>query len=355
MAEAIRARYGNRAVAITDGKRGCAIAAADAAVRIPAFRIRQVDSTGAGDAFLGGMLAGLRWGLDWPAIGRLANAAGAVCASHPGGFPSGFERRAEILSLLGENIPQAAQTPNSIPDALANGSQPFGEVASFLDLCLAEMGELRDAIDLRAIGRAVEAIRVAAAGGGRVHVTGVGKPEHVARYAASILCSVGTMATFLHATETLHGSLGQVDPRDIVIAISNSGETAELCAAARAIRDHGAHLIAITGGRDSALARLADVVIHAPVDREGGGLGLAPRISVLGQVMVVAALSVALEAARGLTLEEYSRWHQAGALGDAARRLAARRVQAEAEDSSKAPRGLTLIGGRRRRPLGHPR
>jgi sugar/nucleoside kinase (ribokinase family)/D-arabinose 5-phosphate isomerase GutQ len=355
MAETIRARYGNRAVVITDGERGCAIAAAGAAVRVPAFRIRQIDATGAGDAFLGGMLAGLRWGLDWPAIGRLANATGAVCAAHPGGFPSGFERRAEILSLLGENIPQAAQTSSDIPAAHADGSEPFGEVASFFDLCLAEMGELRDAIDLRAIGRAVEAIRGAAADGGRVHVTGVGKPEHVARYAASILCSVGTMATFLHATETLHGSLGQVDPRDIVIAISNSGETAELCAAARAIRDHGARLIAITGGRDSALARLADVVIHAPVDREGGLLGLAPRISVLGQVMVVAALSVALEAARGLTLEEYSRWHQAGALGDAARRLAARHVQAGPEDGSKTPRGLTLIGGRRRRPLGDSR
>jgi len=72
-------------------------------------------------------------------------------------------------------------------------------------------------------------------------------------------------------------------------------------------------------------------------------------------VMVVAALSVALEAARGLTLEEYSRWHQAGALGDAARRLAARRVQARPEDGSKTPRGLTLIGGRRRRPLGDSR
>ena len=58
-------------------------------------------------------------------------------------------------------------------------------------------------------------------------MTGVGKPEHVARYAASLLCSVGTQATFLHATETLHGSLGQVDPRDVVIAISNSGNTRE--------------------------------------------------------------------------------------------------------------------------------
>ena len=137
------------------------------------------------------------------------------------------------------------------------------------------------------------------------------------------MCSAGTMATFLDATETLHGSLGQVAPDDVVIALSNSGNTAELCAAARAVKEHGAELIAITGGRRSELAKMADLVLHAPVAREGGMLGLAPRISVLGQVLVVAALSVALEAARGLTLEEYSRWHRAGAIGEAARRLAA--------------------------------
>ena len=132
------------------------------------------------------------------------------------------------------------------------------------------------------------------------------------------------MATFLHATETLHGSLGQIDPRDVVIAISNSGNTDELCAAAIAIKEHGAQIIAVTGNEISELGRLADVVLHAPVENEGGVLGLAPRISVLGQVFVVAALSVALEAARGLTLEEYSRWHRAGALGEAARRLSHR-------------------------------
>ncbi len=355
MAEAIRARYQSRAVVITDGERGCAIAAAGATVRIPAFRVRQIDATGAGDAFLGAMVAGLRWGLDWPAIGRLGNAAGAVCVTHPGGFPSGFERRDEILALYGEPLPEAVAPARPVVVAAADPPAPAAEVAGFFALCLAEMGALGDAIDLGAIARAVGAIQTAAARGGRVHVTGVGKPEHVARYAASILCSVGTMATFLHATETLHGSLGQVDPRDVVIAISNSGETTELCAAARAIRDHGARIIAITGGRDSTLARLAEVLIHAPVDREGGVLGLAPRISVLGQVMVVAALSVALEAARGLTLEEYSRWHQAGVLGDAARRLAARRaIAADPVDPASAPSApsLSLVAGRRRRPAG---
>jgi sugar/nucleoside kinase (ribokinase family)/D-arabinose 5-phosphate isomerase GutQ len=324
MAEAIRARYGSRAVVITDGERGCAIAARDTALRVPGFRVRQVDSTGAGDAFMGALLAGIRWELPWPAIGRLGNAAGAVCITRLGAFPDRLDLRDEILQHYGDALPSCATAPRLAP---ANGSRaldPVAEVERFFDTALAELVMLRSAIDLGAIARAVALIRAAETRGGRVHVTGVGKPEHVARYAASVFCSVGTMATFLHATETLHGSLGQIDPRDVVIAISNSGNTDELCAAAVAIKEHGAQIIAVTGNEISELGRLADVVLHAPVENEGGVLGLAPRISVLGQVFVVAALSVALEAARGLTLEEYSRWHRAGTLGAAARRLAGR-------------------------------
>jgi arabinose-5-phosphate isomerase len=327
MAEAIRNRYGNRAVVITDGERGCAISAGDAAVRVPAFRVRQTDSTGAGDAFLGAMLAGLRRGLPWEAIGRLGNAAGAVCVTRMGAFPASLEPRDDILRLYGDDLPAGEAPPEGAPDAAANGASPLdpaGEVERFFDLSLAEMNTLKRTLDMESLRRAVDLIRAAGARGGRVHVTGVGKPEHVARYAASLLCSVGTMATFLHATETLHGSLGQVDPKDVVIAISNSGNTAEICAAAQAIREHGAQLLAITGNDQSGLARIADLVLHAPVDNEGGVLGLAPRISVLAQVFVIAALSVALEASRGLTLEEYGRWHRAGSLGEAARRLAAR-------------------------------
>jgi sugar/nucleoside kinase (ribokinase family)/D-arabinose 5-phosphate isomerase GutQ len=327
MAEAIRARYGSRAVVITDGERGCAISARDTTLRVPGFRVRQVDATGAGDAFMGAMLAGLRWGLTWEAIGRLGNAAGAVCITRLGAFPERLDLREEILKHYGEALPACATAPRLASTDGSSALDPVAEVERFFDTALAELVALRKAIDLRAISRAVGLIRSAETRGGRVHVTGVGKPEHVARYAASVFCSVGTMATFLHATETLHGSLGQIDPRDVVIAISNSGNTDELCAAAVAIKEHGAQLIAVTGNEVSELGRLADVVLHAPVENEGGVLGLAPRISVLAQVFVVAALSVALEAARGLTLEEYSRWHRAGTLGAAARRLASRSIR----------------------------
>ena len=321
LAQAMRARYQSEAVVVTDGERGCAIAAAGTALRLPAFAVKVIDTTGAGDAFLGAMLAGLRWGLPWRAIGTLANAAGAVCVGRLGAFPAGFEVRDEVLALFCDAMPDQALPEIEMPAQASGPLDPSVEVSRFLELCLRELGTLQREIDLNQIRAAVAMIRTAESRGGRVHLTGVGKPEHVARYAASLLCSVGTQATFLHATETLHGSLGQVDPKDVVIAISNSGNTRELCEATIAIKEHGAQLIAVTGNPASELSHLADLVINAPVEQEGGVLGLAPRISVLAEVCVLAALSVALEAARGLTLEQYGRWHRAGTLGAAARRL----------------------------------
>ncbi len=325
MAEQIRARYGNEAVIMTAGATGCAISASDTSVRIPAFKVKVVDTTGAGDAFLGGVLAGLQWKLKWPEIGRLANASAAIGIARLGAFPAGFELRGQILKLYGRPLPVAHRPRLKAAAPRATGAfDPETEIQRFFDTAIEELASLRREVNLSSIDKAVEMIRSALTRGGRVHVTGVGKPEHVARYGASLLCSVGTPATFLHATETLHGSLGQVHPRDVVIAISNSGNTSELCQAAMAIRDHGAQLVALTGDEQSELAQLADLVLHTPVKREGGILGLAPRISVLAQVFVLAGLSVALEAARGLTIEEYSRWHRAGSLGEAARRLAHR-------------------------------
>ena len=321
LAQVIRARYQNQAVVVTDGEHGCAISAEGVAIRLPAFAVKVVDTTGAGDAFMGAMLAGLKWGLPWNAIGTLANAAGAVCVGRMGAFPSSFEVRDQVLALFREAMPRQSVPVVDSPAPSNSALDPSFEVSRFLELCLDELGVLKREIDLNQIRGAVDMIRSAEGRGGRVHLTGVGKPEHVARYAASLLCSIGTQATFLHATETLHGSLGQVDPKDVVIAISNSGNTRELCETAAAIKEHGAQLIAITGNAGSDLSHLADLVINAPVEQEGGVLGLAPRISVLAEVCVLAALSVALEAARGLTLEQYSRWHRAGALGATARRL----------------------------------
>jgi arabinose-5-phosphate isomerase len=123
----------------------------------------------------------------------------------------------------------------------------------------------------------------------------------------------------LHATEAVHGSAGQFVAGDALVAISNSGETAELRAAVEAVRDMGARVIGVSGAPGSWLATHADVFLDAGVAREGGGLGLAPRASVAAEVLVLAALSAALEAESGLTRAEYHRRHPAGALGQRTR------------------------------------
>lgn len=188
-----------------------------------------------------------------------------------------------------------------------------------LDVAARELASLSERHDGAALEAAADLIEAAESKGGRVHVTGVGKPEHVAHYAASLLSSTGTPATFMHATEALHGSLGQLVPGDVVIAISNSGTTSECLLAAEAVAGYGGRLIAVTGGLDSPLAAAADVTLDAGVKEEGGPLGLAPRASVAAEILVLAALGAVLQERRGLDRAQYAARHPAGALGQKAR------------------------------------
>jgi D-arabinose 5-phosphate isomerase GutQ len=187
------------------------------------------------------------------------------------------------------------------------------------DVALEELASLRARLDAADFARALALIGGCRGDGGRIHVTGIGKPEHVASYAASLFASTGTPATFLHGTEVVHGSAGQVVAGDVVIAISNSGETPELMAAVETVRKLGAQIVAVTGARDSALGRAADVVLDAGVAREGGGLDLAPRASVAAALMVLAALSAALEEESGFTRGDYHARHPGGQLGEKSR------------------------------------
>ena len=188
-----------------------------------------------------------------------------------------------------------------------------------LEVAAREIGALAARHDGTAIQAAAELIEESERAGGRVHVTGVGKPEHVAHYGASLLSSTGTPATFLHATESLHGSLGQIVPGDVVIAISNSGSTSECLLAVEAIRGYGGSVIAVTGGLTSKLAAAADVTLDAGVKEEGGPLGLAPRASVAAEILVLSALGAVLQERRGLDKSAYAARHPAGALGKQAR------------------------------------
>src|SRR5262249_10140398 len=150
-------------------------------------------------------------------------------------------------------------------DAGASEEMTLVGALGLFDVALEELDALRRRLDPDAFARAHALVEKCRAEGGRVHVTGIGKPQHVAHYAASLLASTGTPATFLHGTEAVHGSAGQVLASDVVIAISNSGRTLELLASIEAVRKLGARVIAVTGDLDSPLARAADATLDAGV------------------------------------------------------------------------------------------
>jgi arabinose-5-phosphate isomerase len=150
---------------------------------------------------------------------------------------------------------------------------------------------------------------------GRVVVSGVGKSGHVARKIASTLASTGTPAFFVHAAEAGHGDLGMITRDDVVLALSNSGQSDELLTIIPLIKRQGAKLIAVTGNPDSTLAREADVHLDARVPQEACPLNLAPTASTTAALALGDALAVALLDARGFSERDFARAHPGGALG----------------------------------------
>ncbi len=191
----------------------------------------------------------------------------------------------------------------------------FQVLKTFDQLALQELDDFFSAIDNGAFQIAAELIAEAEKAGNRIHITGIGKPSHVAEYGASLLSSTGTPTYFLHGTEAVHGSCGQLIPGDVVIAISNSGETQELKATVSAIRNNGCKVIAVTGELDSWLASQSDVALFAGVGQEGDPLNRAPRISILVENIVLQRLSLLLQVYRKLDPVQYVKWHPGGALG----------------------------------------
>ena len=150
---------------------------------------------------------------------------------------------------------------------------------------------------------------------GRVVVMGMGKSGHVGRKIAATLSSTGTPALFVHPAEASHGDLGMVAAGDVVLAISNSGESDELNAILPALKRLDVHLVAMTAGIDSSLARHADLRLDSAVDEEACPLNLAPTASTTAQLALGDALAVALLDARGFRAEDFARSHPGGALG----------------------------------------
>lgn len=150
---------------------------------------------------------------------------------------------------------------------------------------------------------------------GRVVVMGIGKSGHVARKIAATLASTGTPAMFVHPAEASHGDLGMIKPIDLVIALSNSGESDEITSLLPVIKRMGATLVAMTGHPNSTLAQHADLVLDSGVEKEACPLQLAPTASTTAQLALGDALAVALLDARGFRPEDFARSHPGGSLG----------------------------------------
>ncbi|SDX30658.1 arabinose-5-phosphate isomerase [Allochromatium warmingii] len=150
---------------------------------------------------------------------------------------------------------------------------------------------------------------------GRIVVLGMGKSGHIGGKIAATLASTGTPAFFVHPGEASHGDLGMITPRDVVLAISNSGETDEILTILPLIKRLGVPLLAMTGRTDSTLAREADVHLDVSVAMEACPLGLAPTSSTTATLAMGDALAIALLESRGFTAEDFARSHPAGSLG----------------------------------------
>ncbi|HLR94730.1 MAG TPA: SIS domain-containing protein [Jiangellaceae bacterium] len=159
-------------------------------------------------------------------------------------------------------------------------------------------------------------VELIASSTGRVVCTGLGKSGHIARKLAATLSSTGTPASFIHATEALHGDSGGLRPEDVLIAFSASGTTAEVCHFAAMANAQGTPVVAMVGRPDSRLGGMATAVLDVGVEREADPLGLAPTSSTTAALVMGDALAAALMVRREFTAEQFAGYHPGGALGE---------------------------------------
>jgi arabinose-5-phosphate isomerase len=171
---------------------------------------------------------------------------------------------------------------------------------------------------------------------GRIVVTGMGKSGHIGNKIAATLASTGSPAFFVHPAEAVHGDIGMITAKDLVFALSNSGETGELLTILPVIKRLDVPLIALTGKTSSTLARYAEVMLDVSVEAEACPLNLAPTTSTTAMLAMGDALAVAVLEARGFTEEDFARSHPGGALG--------RRLLLHVEDVMRRGEDLPAVG-----------
>ncbi len=193
-------------------------------------------------------------------------------------------------------------------ERIASALEIAGEV---LEIESSAVKGLKDRLDYRF----VQAVDLILSCRGRVVVSGMGKSGHIARKIASTLASTGTPSFFVHPAEASHGDLGMIAREDVFIALSNSGESAELLAIVPLIKRRGAKLISMTGNPSSSLSVESDVHLDTGVDKEACPLGLAPTASTTAALALGDALAVTLLVEKGFSAEDFARSHPGGSLG----------------------------------------
>lgn len=183
------------------------------------------------------------------------------------------------------------------------------------ELGLGGIDALKQAFETRIAGPVSDAVAAIRAASGRVIVSGMGKSGHIGLKIAATLSSTGTPAYFVHPGEASHGDLGMITPDDVILALSWSGETAELASIIHHSRRFKVRLIAMTSRAESTLARAADIALVLPAVTEACPHGLAPTTSTLIQLAMGDALAVALLEAKGFSAQDFKTFHPGGSLG----------------------------------------
>lgn len=296
-------------VIITLGSNGVAFMNKDMFVVKPCVDIvKVVDPTAAGDSFTGAFCSAVCMGMQPDKALDFANYTATMTVSRMGAITS-LPTIKEVMELMEKDNYYKKNGGISVEKSLNDILQDF------VNISLEEMQELKNKINLKFYEASLYLILDAEKNGNRVHITGIGKPGHVAGYIASLLSSTGTPTYELNGTEAVHGSSGQVRPGDVVIAISNSGETLELKATITALKNNGAKIIAVTGKEDSWLVKNSDTFLYAGVNKEGDPLNRPPRASILAEVYVLQGLSLLLQCEKNITPQQYVKWHPGGTLG----------------------------------------
>lgn len=161
----------------------------------------------------------------------------------------------------------------------------------------------------------VNAIELLSRTEGKVVIVGIGKSAHIANKIVATFNSTGTPSQFLHASEAIHGDLGLLDPKDVVICLSKSGNSQEIVDLAPILKKNASALIGITGNMDSELAKVADVVLNITITKEACPNNLAPTSSTTAQLVMGDALAVVLMKVRNFTADDFAKFHPGGALG----------------------------------------